>query len=79
MPADVVRFGNGLKLDRTAKAHSRNIFLHLPDRDHAKSSVLNSLSSPHSRRNYEFAMEQFKKRGSLYIVIFKKPGESAFL
>lgn len=27
--------------------------------DHAKSSVLNSLSSPRSRRNYMFAMEQF--------------------
>ena len=31
----------------------------LPDLDHAKSSVLNSLSSPRSRRNYKFAMEQF--------------------
>jgi hypothetical protein len=35
------------------------IVLKLPDLDHAKSAVLNSLSSPHSRRNYKFAMEQF--------------------
>jgi hypothetical protein len=35
------------------------IVLRLPDGDHAKSSVLNSLSSPRSRRNYKFAMEQF--------------------
>lgn len=27
--------------------------------DHTKAAVLNSLSSPHSRRNYKFAMEQF--------------------
>jgi integrase len=31
----------------------------LPDLDHAKSSVLSSLSSPRSRRNYRFAMDQF--------------------
>ena len=37
----------------------RNIVLRLPDLDHAKNSVLNSLSSPNSRRNYRFAMEQF--------------------
>ncbi len=35
------------------------IVLRLPDLDHAKTSVLNSLSSPRSRRNYKFAMEQF--------------------
>jgi len=35
------------------------IVLRLPDLDHAKNSVLNSLSSPNSRRNYRFAMEQF--------------------
>jgi site-specific recombinase XerC len=28
-------------------------------RSRSKSAVLNSLSSPHSRRNYKFAMEQF--------------------
>jgi hypothetical protein len=37
----------------------RKSVLKLPDLDHAKSAVLNSLSSPHSRRNYKFAMEQF--------------------
>ena len=37
----------------------RKIVLRLPDLDQAKSAVLNSLSSPHSRRNYKFAMEQF--------------------
>ena len=37
----------------------RKIVLRLPDLDHTKSAVLNSLSSPHSRRNYKFAMEQF--------------------
>ena len=37
----------------------RKIVLRLPDLDHAKSSVLNTLSSPNSRRNYRFAMEQF--------------------
>jgi integrase len=35
------------------------IVLRLPDLDHAKNSVLNSLSSPNSRRNYRFAMDQF--------------------
>ena len=37
----------------------RKIVLRLPDLDHTKTAVLNSLSSPHSRRNYKFAMEQF--------------------
>jgi integrase len=37
----------------------RRIVLKLPDLDRAKSAVLNSLSSPHSRRNYKFGMEQF--------------------
>ena len=31
----------------------------LPDLDHAKSAILNGVSSPHSTRNYKFAMEQF--------------------
>jgi hypothetical protein len=44
---------------KTRKPVSRKIILRLPDLDHAKSSVLNSLSSPRSRRNYKFAMEQF--------------------
>jgi site-specific recombinase XerD len=37
----------------------RKIVLRLPDLDHAKNAVLNSLNSPNSRRNYKFAMEQF--------------------
>jgi len=41
------------------KAICRRIVLRLPDLDQAKSAVLNSLSSPRSRRNYKFAMEQF--------------------
>jgi len=31
----------------------------LPDLEHAKSAVLNSLSSPESRRSYEFAIQNF--------------------
>ena len=41
------------------KQISQRIVLGLPDMDHAKGSVLNSLSSPRSRHNYRFAMEQF--------------------
>jgi hypothetical protein len=37
----------------------RKIVLRLPDLDHAKSVVLSILSSPSSRRNCKFAMEQF--------------------
>jgi hypothetical protein len=44
---------------KNKKPLSRKIVLRLPDLDHAKNSVLNSLSSPNSRRTYRFAMEQF--------------------
>ena len=44
---------------KSKKPVRRKIVLRLPDLDHAKSSVLDSLSSPRSRRNYKFAMEQF--------------------
>jgi site-specific recombinase XerC len=44
---------------RTRKHVVRKTILRHPDLDHAKTSVLNSLSSPRSRRNYKFAMEQF--------------------
>ena len=44
---------------RNKRSPCRKIVLKLPDLDHAKSAVLNNLSSPHSRRNYKFAMEQF--------------------
>ena len=44
---------------RMKKPAPRKVVLRLPDLDHAKSAVLSSLSSPRSRRNYKFAMEQF--------------------
>ena len=44
---------------KSKKLIRRKIVLRLPDLDHTKSAVLNSLSSPHSRRNYKFGMEQF--------------------
>lgn len=44
---------------KSRKTPCRKIVLRLPALDHTKSAVLNSLSSPHSRRNYKFAMEQF--------------------
>jgi site-specific recombinase XerC len=44
---------------KNRKPPCRKIVLRLPDLDQAKSGVLNSLSSPRSRRNYKFAMEQF--------------------
>ena len=44
---------------RNRKPLRRKIVLRLPDLDHAKISVLNSLSSPNSRWNCMFAMEQF--------------------
>jgi site-specific recombinase XerD len=44
---------------RSKKQNRARIVLRLPDLDHSKTSVLNSLSSPRSRRNYRFAMDQF--------------------
>jgi site-specific recombinase XerD len=44
---------------RNKRPSCHKIVLKLPDLDHAKFAVLNSLSSHHSRRNYKFAMEQF--------------------
>jgi site-specific recombinase XerC len=44
---------------KKSKPNYPKIVLRLPDLDHAKASVLNSLSSPQSRRNYRFAMDQF--------------------
>ena len=46
-------------LKRMKKSALRKVILRLPDLDHAKSAVLNSLSSQRSRRTYKFAMEQF--------------------
>ncbi len=44
---------------KNKKPLRRKIVLRLPDLDHSKNAVLNSLSSASSRRNYKFAMEQF--------------------
>ena len=44
---------------KNKRSSCRKIVLKLPDLDHAKSAILNSLISPHSRRNYKFTMEQF--------------------
>src|ERR1700722_2123148 len=44
---------------KSKKPLRHKIVLRLPDLDHAKRSVLNTLSSPNSRRNYRFAMDQF--------------------
>ena len=44
---------------RSNKLILKKIVLRLPDLDHTNSAVLSSLSSPNSRRNCKFAMEQF--------------------
>src|SRR3974390_1254219 len=41
------------------KPNYRRRLLRLPDLDHCKRAVLNSLGSPASRRVYEFAIDQF--------------------
>ena len=41
------------------KANYRRTVLRLPDLDHSKAAVLNSLTSPGSRRVYQHAIEQF--------------------
>src|SRR5580765_8688362 len=45
--------------NRKARANYRRAILRLPDLDHSKAAVLNSLTSPASRRVYEYAIEQF--------------------
>jgi len=45
--------------NRKAKANYRRTVLRLPDLDHSKAVVLNSLTSPGSRRIYQYAIEQF--------------------
>jgi integrase len=47
------------KTRKKTKPNYRKTILRVPDLDHAKSAVLNSLSSPGSRRAYAFAMDQF--------------------
>lgn len=45
--------------NRNVKVNYRRIVLRLPDLDHSKTAVLNSLTSPSSRRVYEYAIDQF--------------------
>jgi len=45
--------------NRKARANYRRAILRLPDLDHCKLAVLNSLGSPASRRVYEYAIDQF--------------------
>src|SRR5438093_5814711 len=44
---------------KKAKPNYRRSVLRLPDLDHSKLAVLNSLTSPGSRRVYEYAIDQF--------------------
>ena len=44
---------------KKAKPNYRRIILRLPDLDHSKLAVLNSLTSPNSRRVYQHAIEKF--------------------
>jgi len=44
------------------KPNYRRRVLRLPDLDHCKLAVLNSLGSPASRRVYEYAIDQFIAR-----------------
>ena len=44
---------------RKCKSNYRRTVLRLPDPDHSKLAVLNSLTSPASRRVYEYAIDQF--------------------
>src|ERR1700722_4771124 len=42
---------------KKSRRRSPKAVLRLPDLEHAKSAVLNSLASPESRRSYEFAIQ----------------------
>src|SRR6476659_5212796 len=44
---------------KKAKPNYRRTVLRLPDLDHSKLAVLNSLTSPNSRRVYQHAIEKF--------------------
>jgi hypothetical protein len=44
---------------KKAQPNYRRRTLRLPDLDHSKLAVLNSLGSPGSRRVYEYALDQF--------------------
>ena len=45
--------------NRKVKTNYRRVVLRLPDLDHSKMAVLNSLTSPSSRRVYQYAIDQF--------------------
>jgi hypothetical protein len=47
-----------MRKTRVSPNYRRRV-LRLPDLDHCKSAVLNSLGSPASRRVYEYAIDQF--------------------
>jgi hypothetical protein len=57
LPCACQRRGGRMHEQEKQEPLSRKIALRLPDLDHTKAAVLNGLSSPHSRRNYKFAME----------------------
>ena len=44
---------------KKARANYRRSVLRLPDLDHTKTAVLNSLTSPASRRVYQYAIDKF--------------------
>ena len=44
---------------RSTNLKLRRTVLRLSDLDHSKAAVLNALTSPASRRTYEYAIEQF--------------------
>jgi len=44
---------------KKSKARHRRTVLRLSDLDHSKSAVLTTLTSPASRRTYEYAIEEF--------------------
>ena len=46
-------------MKKTVHRNRAKSVLRLPDLEHAKSAVLNSLGSPESRRSYEFAIRNF--------------------
>jgi hypothetical protein len=48
------------------KSNYRRRLLRLPDLDHCKRTVLNSLCSPASRRVYEYAIDQFIARNHVW-------------
>jgi hypothetical protein len=47
------------------KPNYRRRVLRLPDLDHCKSAVLNSVGSPASRRVYEYAIDQMQPKKTL--------------